>query len=38
MDFKYPNNAEELDDLLEYFLRKRAPSNKKLFRRKYEIR
>ena len=28
MDLKYPNNAEELDDLLEYFLRKRAPSNK----------
>ena len=27
MDFKYPNNIGEFDDLLEYFLRQKAPCN-----------
>ena len=27
MDFKYPNSADEFDDLLQYFQRQRAPCN-----------
>ena len=27
MDFKYPNNIDEFDDLLEYFQRQKAPCN-----------
>ena len=27
MDFKYPNNIDEFDDLLDYFQRQRVPCN-----------
>ena len=27
MDFKYPNNIDEFDDLLKYFQRQKAPCN-----------
>ena len=31
MDFKYPNNVDKFDDLLEYFQRQRAPCDEKYF-------
>ena len=37
MDFKYPNNIEEFNDLLEYFQRQKAPCEENFLGKKIKL-